>query len=177
LSGTAQTVQGIRPDPSFVGGFGNALGQVARFDAPSYRAGAYSNAPLRNHIDQGDYGVDQLQLRQTQLMTRRTVNQIVVDISNQVVALRQARARYSTAVDTRSLQELLLEKEQKSFSLGNSTISDVIGAQRNVVTAQTNEVTALAAYAHALEKNNVSVGDALKGRVATESKLPAAAVK
>ncbi len=118
-----------------------------------------------------------MQLRQTQLMTRRTVNQIVVDISNQVVALRQARARYSAAVDTRTLQELLLDKEQKSFSLGNSTISDVIGAQRNLVTAQTGEVTALAAYADArvgldqilgetLEKNNVSVDDALKGHVA-----------
>ncbi len=185
LAGTAQTVQGIRPDPAFVGGFGNALGQVLRLDAPSYRAGAYSNIPLGNHIDQGDYGVDQLQLRQTQLMARRTVNQIVVDISNQVVALRQARARYSAAVDTRRLQELLLETEQKSFSLGNSTINDIIVAQRNVVTAQTNEITALADYAHArvgldqilgetLEKNNVSVDDALKGHVATESKLPPA---
>jgi len=185
LSGTAQTVDGIRPDPKFVGGFGNALGQVLRYDAPSYRGGAYSNIPLRNHIDQGDYGVDQLQLRQTQLMGRRSVNQIVVDISNQVVALRQARARYSAAVDTRKLQELLLETEQKSFSLGNSTINNIIVAQRNVVIAQTNEVTALADYAHArvgldqilgetLEKNNVSVDDALKGRVATESKLPPA---
>jgi outer membrane protein len=188
LSGTAQTVQGIRPSPQFVGGFGNALGQVLRFDSPNYRAGAYTNVPLWNHIDQGDYGVDQLQLRQTQLMTRRTVNQIVVDISNQVVALRQARARYSAAVDTRSLQALLLEKEQTSFSLGNSTISDVIGAQRNLVTAETTEISALAAYAHArvgldqilgetLAKNNVSVDDALKGRVATESKLPPAPAK
>jgi outer membrane protein TolC len=118
-------------------------------------------------------------------MARRTVNQVVVDISNQVVALRQARARYSAAVDTRKLQELLLETEQKSFSLGNSTINNIIVSQRNVVIAQTSEIAALADYAHArvgldqilgetLEKNNVSVDDALRGRVGTESKLPPA---
>src|SRR6266849_6609317 len=46
-------------------------------------------------------------------------------------------SRYSTAVDTRKLQELLLETEQKSFSLGNSTINNIIVSQRNVVIAQT----------------------------------------
>lgn len=116
------------------------------------------------------------------MSNRRDLNQIVVDISNQLVALKQARARYSAAVDTRTLQEQLLEKIQQSFRLGGSTFNDVIVAQRSLVNAQSAEVSALAAYARAkvgldqvlgetLERNQVSVDDALKGRIPRESTI------
>jgi len=122
-------------------------------------------------------------LKQGDLIERRSMNQIVVDVSNQVIALRQARARYSTAVDTRALQEELLEKEQRKFSLGASTRNDVIVAQRGLATARSTEVAALVNYSHArvsldqvlgetLEKNNVSITEALDGRVARGSSTP-----
>jgi outer membrane protein len=92
-----------------------------------------------------------------------------------VIALRQARARYATAKNTHTLQQELLQKEQRMFSLGASTINDVISAQRNLVTAEIGEVNALSAYSRArigldqilgetLEKNNVSLAEALEGR-------------
>ncbi len=176
LTGTAQTVDGVRPDAYFVGGLGAAFGQVFRRDFPNQRAGAYLQASVHNRINQGDYGVDQLQLRQTEVITERSMNQIVVDLSNQVVALRQARARYAAALDTRKLQEKLLEMEQRKFSLGTSTFNNLIVVQRNLVVAETSEVAALGAYAHArvgldqtvgetLEKNHVSIDEALRGRV------------
>jgi outer membrane protein len=101
---------------------------------------------------------------------------MVVDISNQVVALRQARARYSAALNTRLLQQELLQKQQFLFNLGTSTINDVINAQRSLVTAESSEVAALGSYVRArigldqilgetLEKNRISVADALKGQV------------
>ncbi len=105
------------------------------------------------------------------------MNQLVVDISNQVIALRQARSRYSAAVDTRVLQEQLLEKEQRKFSLGEPRpCNDVIVVQRSLAAARAAEVGALAYYSRArvsldqvlgetLEKNNVSVSGALEGRV------------
>jgi outer membrane protein len=107
----------------------------------------------------------------------------VVSISNQMIALRQARARYRTAVDTRVLQEQLLEKEQQMFSFGTATITDVVNSRRSLLTAQLAEVTALASYSRArvaldqtlgetLEVNHVSVDEALAGRVTRESKLP-----
>jgi outer membrane protein TolC len=84
---------------------------------------------IHNRVAQGDYGVEQLQLRQGDLVERRNQNQLVVDISNYMVALRQARSRYSQAVDSRKLLEELLEKSQQSFSFGAATISDVEAAQ------------------------------------------------
>jgi len=176
LSGTASPQPGgITADPYYVGGLGNALGQVFRDNFPNRRAAVLFAANFHNRIAQGDYGIDQLQLRQNELVTRRSQNQLVVDISNQVIALRQARSRYSAAVDTRVLDEQLLEKEQRKFSLGASTINDLVVAQRSLATARAAEVGALAAYSRArvsldqvlgetLEKNNVSVTGALEGR-------------
>ena len=93
-----------------------------------------------------------------------------------MVGLRQARARYSTAVDTRTLQEELLEKEQQKFTLGGSTLNDLITAQRALADAQSAEVAALATYSRArvaldqvlgetLDVNHVSVDEALQGKV------------
>ena len=96
-----------------------------------------------------------------------------------MVALRQARSRYSQAVDSRNLQQELLDKSQQSFSFGAATISDVQAAETALVAAQETEVTASSAYSHArisldqvlgqtLDVNHVSVGQALNGaRAAT----------
>jgi len=161
------------PPPSFVGGVGTVFGQIVRRDFPSERAAILFQGAIHNRQAQGDYGVDQLQLRQGDLVARRTLDQLVVDISNQTVALRQARARYSAAADTRILQQQLLEKQQQSFFLGASTVADVITAEQALVTAQAAEITALSSYSHArvsldqvlgetLEKNHISSDDALK---------------
>jgi outer membrane protein len=171
----------------FNGGFGHAVAQVFRRDFPSESGTLYFVGTFRNQVAQGDYGIDQLQLRQGDLIERRSMNQIVVDVSNYVIALRQARARYAAAVDTRALQEELLEKEQRKFSLGASTRNDVIAVQRSLAAARVEEVVALTAYSHArvsldqvlgetLENNNVSVDEALEGRVSRASKPPETAV-
>jgi outer membrane protein len=184
LAGKSNPQPGTGPaDPYYVGGFATALGQIFRRNFPSEQASITFFGNFHNRVAQGDYGVEQLQLRQSDLVTRRAMNQLVVDISNQMIALRQARARYSTAVDTRTLQEQLLEKEQRKFSLGNSTINDLVVAQRSLAAARIAEVAALTIFSRArvsldqvigetLEKNNVSVGEALKGRVARDSRVP-----
>jgi outer membrane protein TolC len=172
LSGTSAPYQGVAPDPYYVGGLGNALGQVFRDDFPSRRVGALFAGTIHNRIAQGDYGIEQLQLRQGDVVERRNQNQLVVDISNYMVALRQARARYSQAVDSRKLQQELLDKSQQSFSFGAATISDVEAAQTTLVAAQETEVSTRSAYSHArtsldqvlgqtLDVNHVSVEQAL----------------
>jgi outer membrane protein TolC len=129
-----------------------------------------------NRQAQGDYGIDQLQYRQSQVSSQRDTNQIVVDISNQLSALRQSRARYSAARQTRILQEELLASERKKFSYGISTFNDIIIDQRVLVTAQISEVNASITYARArvsldqvlgetLERNHVSLDEGLTGQV------------
>ena len=183
LAGVANPQSGQAPVPAYEGGLGTALGQIFRHDFGSERAGVIFQGAIHNRVAQGDYGIDQLQLRQTDLIARRDQNQLVVDISNQMVALRQARARYAQAADTRNLQEQLLEREQQKFLLGSSDISSVVAARRNLTAAEAAQVTALSVYSHArvsldqvigatLDRNHISLNDALRARIDRQSRLP-----
>jgi outer membrane protein len=193
VAATSDIGQAGKPNPSagptfppFVGGAGTAFSQIFRRDYPTNRAALYFQILDGNHVAQGDYGIDQLQLKQGDLIERRNLNQIVVDISNQIIALRQARARYTQSSAGRELQRDLLEKEQQMFSFGSATLNDVVAAQASLLAAESAEVTARSAYSHArvsldqvlgetLERNHVAVEDALKGEVRRHSSLPAAA--
>jgi outer membrane protein len=175
---------GQPPPTALLGGAGSAFGQVIRHNYPTNRGLLYFQIPLYNRQAQADYGIDQLQLVQGDLTERRNMNQIVVDISNQMVALRQARARYSQATASHALQADLLEKEHQMFSFGSATLGDVVAAQGALLAAESAEVTAASAYSHArialdqvlgetLERNRISVDDALNGRVVHKSISPA----
>ncbi len=172
------------PDSYFVGGLGTGLGQAIRRDFPSERAYTYLAPTLRNRQAQADFAIDQLGLRQTELENQRSLNQIAVDVSNQVTGLQQARIRYLASVKNRVLEEQLLDAEQKKFALGASTTFLVVQQQRDLATAQATEVASLAAYSNArvslnqtlgttLEENHVTVQEALNGRIARPSSLPA----
>ncbi len=186
-SGTAglpNPLSGSQPNAYFVGGMTNALGQVFRRNFPSESAGAALSATLRNRQAQADYAYDQIQLRQTELQNVKNTNQITVDVSNQVITLRQARARYEAAVRSRILEQQLLSAEQKKFALGASTPFNVVTQQRDLATAQSAEIADLVAYSTAevaldqalgttLEKNNVSLQQAMSAQVTRQSSLPA----
>jgi len=182
-AGTPQMVPGTKPNAYFAGGYGTALGQVFRDNFPSRRVGAYFQASIGNRQAQADYGVEQLQLKQGDVSSQRDRNAILVEISNEMIALKQARARYSTAEEGLKLQQQLLEAERNRFAYGTGTTSAIITQQRAVVTAQTTLVSALSAYVRAkvsldkalgetLEVNKVSIDEGIDGRVARESKAP-----
>jgi outer membrane protein TolC len=185
LAGVAipQSDPRFNADPYYIGGLGTALGQVFRNNFTNRREQITFQARIGNRISQADYGIEQLQLRQSDLVERRNMNDIVVSISNQMTALRQAQARYRTAVDARALQEQLLEKEQQMFSFGTATITDVVNSRKSLLGAQLTEVSALSSYSHAkialdqtigetLEVNHVLIGEAMSGRVERPSKVP-----
>ncbi len=183
-SGTPSVATTSGPAPSFVGGYGTALGQILRHDFPTEYAGLYlSGLPLHNRQAQADYGIEQLQLQASELSSRKAANEIAVNVSNQVIALRQARARYTTAVNTRGLQEQVLDADQTRFALGTATLANVIADQRALVTAQISEVNTLAAYARArvaldqvlgetLEENDINLDEGVNGQVERQSRIP-----
>jgi outer membrane protein len=173
---------GGQANPAFVGQYGTALGQIFRRDFPSESATVGFSIPFGNRGAQADYGIDQLQYRQGQLQSQRDQNQILVDISSGVGALRQAWARYQAARDTRALQEQLLAAEQKK-SYGTATFNFIMVDQRALIAAQIAEMSATTAYARArvgldqvlgetLEKSHISLEDGMSGRVARQSRSP-----
>ena len=159
-----QASSGIAPDHYFVGGYGNALGQVFRRNFPNNQASIYLAIPLNNRQAQGDYGVDQLQLRQSEVSGQRDNNQIVVDISNQMSAVRQARSRYSAAANTRALQEHVVGRglAKRCLRRGSATLNELVTDQRNLATARLSEITAMSTYAHARVSLDQVLGETLE---------------
>jgi len=170
--------------PFLVGGYGNLLGQIFRRNYPSYSAGISLNIPIFNRAAQSDYVTSELQLRQSQLQLQKQINQIRVDVQNAEIGLQQARARYDSSVRARILQEQTLDADQKKYKLGASTVFQVVQDQRDLATAQSNEVQAIANYSHArvqfdqalgttLDTNHISLQEAESGHVLRQSVLPA----
>jgi hypothetical protein len=166
LSGTPNPASGVNPDPYFVGGVGNALGQVFRRNFPSNKVGYSASADLTNNIAQGDYGIDHLQLRQSELMSQRGASQAAADVASEALALRLARSRYANASRARAIQEQVARAEQVKQSLGRSTIYNVVQARRDLAVAQSSELAAAAVYIRSrialdqvvgltLERNNI----------------------
>ncbi len=167
-----QAVPGQTPSPYFVGGVGNALAQTFRRNFPNESAGVSYSARLGNTQAQADHAIDVLSQRQSELTAERTRHDLAVNISSQVLALQQARARYKAAMESRGLLERLLQGEEKKWVAGTSTIFAVVSARRDLANAQSAELAAAAAYVHGrialdqelgrtLEVNQVSVEDTL----------------
>ena len=177
---------GLPPSQFFVGGYGNLLAEEFRRNFPNYSAGFSFSIPLRNRQAQADYAMDQLTVRRSELQLQRLKNQIRVDVRNALIGLQQARSRFETAVATKVLAEQSLKAEQDKFKYGaaGTDVTTVIQAQKDLVNDQTLEAQAMANYTHArisfdqalgrtLDVNHVSMEDAVVGKVARESVLPA----
>jgi outer membrane protein len=174
----------LAADPFLLGGYGNLLGQIVRRNYPSYSAGFSLNIPLRNRAAQSDYVSSQLELRQNELAFQKSVNQVRVDVQNAVVGLQQARVRFDSAVKARILQQQTLDADRKKYTLGASTVFQVVTDQQTLAAAESAETQALANYSHAriafdqalgttLGVNHISIDEAISGHVARKSGLPA----
>jgi outer membrane protein TolC len=170
--------------PYLTGGYTNALGQIFRRDYPNYSAGLSLNIPLRNRAAQSDYVTSALSMRQDELTLQKAINQVRVDVQNAVIGVRQARARYDSAVKARILQQQTLDADKKKYKLGASTVFQVVTDQQNLASAESSEMQASANYTHArialdqalgttLDVNHISMEEAKTGRVARKSLLPA----
>ena len=186
LAGTANYLgpNEVASVPYLTGGTENLLGQIFKRDFPSYSAGLSLSIPLRNRAAQSDYVTTALGMRQDELSMQKAVNQVRVDVQNAVIGLRQARVRYESSVKGRILQQQTLDADKKKYTLGASTVFQVVQDQQALASAQSTEQQSLANYSHArisfdqamgttLEVNHISVDEALAGKVRRPSVLPA----
>ncbi len=165
-----------RPSEFFLGGLGTSVGQVFRRNFPDYQIGVQLRIPLKNRQAQADLAASLLERRQAEIRLRQSENTIRREVLDAVIGLRQARAQYEAARKSRILQEKTLEAEQKKFTLGASTIFEIVQVQRDLAFSRTDEIRAQNNYIKAkisldlstgrtLEKSNISIDEAFDGRV------------
>lgn len=162
--------------PYFLGGLGNAAGQLFRRNFPDYQVRLQVNIPLKNRQARADYTAALLEKRQQQIRLVQAENSIRSEVQTAVIRIQQALARYTAALKAQELQEQTLDAEQKKYNLGASTIFQVVQAQRDLANARTNVIATQNEYinarinldrslGHTLTAHNISIAEAYEGVV------------
>jgi outer membrane protein TolC len=110
-------------------------------------------------------------------------NQVRIEVRNAQFAVTQNRAAVQSAQAAVELAKQSLDAEQKKFNLGASTSTLVLQNQSGLATAESNLVSAMAAYEKAqleldratgllIEHAGIDMSDAEKGEVTHMPKIP-----
>lgn len=165
------------------GGLGDALDQAIHSDFPSYSVALNLTIPIRNRSAQADSARALLTERQLQTSYQQQQNSIVVDVRNALIVLQQGAGRVDAAQKARELAQQTLDAEEKKYKLGASTVFFVIQAQRDLTTAQGNEIRAKAdlqeamvtldkALGRTLDANRITLADARSGYFQRDPLIP-----
>jgi len=172
-----------RPMITSYQGISQSLSQVFRGNYPDYSFGFTLQFPLRNRAAQADAARALLEQRQLEEQLQKQKNQVEQDVRNAEIAVIQARAQIAAAAKAVLLAQKTLDAEEKKFKLGESTVFLVIQAQRDLATAEGNEVKARSTYAKALTQfgqaagtiladYHIELNDALQGKVTRSPNIP-----
>jgi len=164
-------------------GFGTAQTQIFHNQFPDYLVGVNLQIPIRNRQAQAAYQHAVLVQRQIEAQMQQLKNAALLDVRNTYIALTQGRAQVQAASKARELQQQTFDAEQKKYQLGASTVYNVILTQRDLITAQGNELRALAnlveakanyerAVGRTLEVNRVTIADAKHGQIERDTLIP-----
>src|SRR5581483_6281277 len=143
LGGVFNPLSGTNPGISNTG-WSDAVSNIG--SNPSYLVGLSVTIPIRNRAAQADQVRSELEYRQAQVRLQQLQNNIAIDVRNAQYALIQNRARVDAAQKARDFAQQSLVAEQKKFQLGASTTFNVLTALNNLTAAESNLVTAMAAY-------------------------------
>jgi outer membrane protein TolC len=168
------------------GGASQALSQTFQGRYPNYSFGLNLSVPIRNRQAQADMARALLERRQLETQLLQSKGSIAQAVRTAEIGVIQAKAQINAAEKATLLARQTLDAEQKKFKLGESTVFLVIQAQRDLETAQGNEITARSAYAKSitafqqaegtiLADYNVELNDAIQGTVAHPPNIPGSA--
>jgi len=164
-------------------GWTNSLSGVFKGNYPDYSFGFSLQIPIRNRQAQADTARALVEEHQLKAQLQKAKNDIAQQVRSAEIAVIQAKAQIEAAREAVSLARQAFDAEQKKFRLGESTVFLVIQAQRDLTTAEGNEIKARSAYAKALAqfaqatgtvlaKYHVEMTDVLEGHVSSTPNIP-----
>jgi outer membrane protein len=180
----AQPFFGCSPAPGVSPvGYGSTLNQLIDSTASDKGVGITLSIPIRNRAAQALSVRSQIEYRQAQMRLQQVENQVRIEVRNAQFSVTQNRSAVESAQAGVALAKQSLDAEQKKFNLGASTSTLVLQNQSGLATAESNLVSAMAAYEKAqveldratgllIEHAGIDMGDAEKGEVTHAPKIP-----
>jgi outer membrane protein len=163
--------------------YGSTLNQLVNSTSPDKGMGMTLNIPLRNRVAQATQMRSELEYRQAQLRLQQIENQVRIEVRNAQFSVQQNRAAVQSAQAAVALARQSLDAEQKKYALGASTTTLVLQNQSALATAESNLVSAMAAYEKSqveldrstgllLDHSGILLADAQRGEITHMPSVP-----
>jgi|SwirhisoilCB1_FD_contig_81_445490_length_4108_multi_3_in_0_out_0_3 outer membrane protein TolC len=128
------------------GGYSDALSTLFHSDYPTWSVALNVSYPLG--VSQAEANVARARIQQNQVdaQLKQIELQIATDVTNAATNVQSNVERVQAAQVARQFAQRTLEAEQSKFEVGMQTNYFVVQAQRDLATAQNNELQAILAY-------------------------------
>ena len=144
------------------GGLSDALGQLGRFDFPSYGFTVSLRLPIRNRNAEAEMGNALVAKRRSLYQMRQREQAVLLEVRNAVHELEKAKLSVAASRIARDLSQKNLEAETRKYELGVTTIFFVLDAQTQLANAEVALVQAEISYQRALTGLHRATGDILE---------------
>ena len=136
---------GIEP-----GGYLDALDMLFSNRLPTWSMALNISYNLGTSAADASLARARIQQSQIEVQLRQLDLQVTSDVSNAAILVQNAAERVQAAASSRDLAQQQLDAENSKFGVGMSTNYQVVLAQRDLATAQNNELQAVLAYRKAV---------------------------
>ena len=147
-SGTG--VNQIATGVAIPGGYGDALSTLFHNNFPRWTLTMNFSYPLGLSSAQAVVARARVQLNQDQAQLKQQELQIATDVTNAAITVRSNIERVQAAQAARDLAQQQLDAERSKFEVGMSTNYFVVQSQRDLATAQNNELQSILNYRKSL---------------------------
>ena len=138
------------PTGSIPGGYSDALSTLFHSNYPRWTVALNMSYPLGVSSQEASVARARVQLNQVQAQTRQIELQVATDVTNAAINVQSGIERVQAAQAARELAQKTMEAEQSKFEVGMSTNYNVILTQRDLATAQSNELQSVLNYRKSL---------------------------
>ena len=128
------------------GGYADAVSTLFDGNYPTWNFGINISYPLGTSAQDASLARARLQSTQVEAQLRQIELQIATDVTNAATQVQNNIERVQAAQAAREFAQRQLEAEQSKFEVGMSTNYFVVQSQRDLATAQNNELSAILAY-------------------------------
>jgi outer membrane protein TolC len=132
------------------GGYLDALSTLFRQQLPTWSVGLNISYNLGTSAADASVARARIQQSQIDVQLRQLDLQVTSDINNAAIQVQNTAERVQAAQSARDLAQQQLDAENSKFAVGMSTNFQVVQAQRDLATAQNNELQAVLAYRRAV---------------------------
>jgi outer membrane protein TolC len=144
--------------------FGGYLDQFGGRDNPFYSVGGQLTIPLGNNTARNNYKSAKATQDQIAMQLKQLEQNVLIQIENDIAVANTRFQQVDATREARIYAEAALDAEQKKLESGKSTSFVVLQLTKDLTTARSTEISALASYNNALAQLALDEGDTLERR-------------